>query len=68
MLLKVKAIAEKNEVNFYYVDADTISISLNETTSISDLNQIISIFAEATGKESFKVSELTSSNNLPDYH
>ena len=62
---KVKAIAEKNEVNFYYVDADTISISLNETTSISDLNQIISIFAEATVKESFKVSELTSSNNLP---
>jgi glycine dehydrogenase len=61
---KVKAIAEKNEVNFYYVDADTISISLNETTSISDLNQIISIFAEATGKESFKISELTSSSNL----
>lgn len=62
---KVKAIAEKNEVNFYYVDADTISISLNETTSISDLNQIISIFAEATGKESFIVSELSSTNNLP---
>jgi len=63
---KVKAIAEKNEVNFYYVDADTISISLNETTSLSDLNQIISIFAEATGKDSFKVSELTSTINFSD--
>ncbi|GEC79892.1 aminomethyl-transferring glycine dehydrogenase [Flavobacterium aquatile] len=62
---KVKAIAEKNEVNFYYVDADTISISLNETSSVSDINQIISIFAEATGKESFKVSELSSTNNVP---
>lgn len=62
---KVKAIAEKQEVNFYYVDADTISISLNETTSISDINQIISIFAEATGKDSFAVTELSTANNLP---
>ena len=62
---KVKAIAEKQEVNFYYVDADTISISVNETTSIADLNQIIAIFAEATGKDSFTVTELTTANNLP---
>lgn len=55
---KVKAIAEKNEVNFYYADADTISISLNETTSISDINQIIAIFAEATGKTNTTVSQL----------
>ncbi|WP_396146284.1 aminomethyl-transferring glycine dehydrogenase [Flavobacterium sp.] len=62
---KVKAIAEKHEVNFFYVDGETISISVNETTSISDLNQIIAIFAETTGKESFKVSELSSTNNIP---
>jgi glycine dehydrogenase len=62
---KVKAIAEKNEVNFFYIDGETISISVNETTSISDLNQIIAIFAEATGKESFKVSELSLTNNIP---
>jgi glycine dehydrogenase len=48
---KVKAVAERNEVNFYYVDGETISISFNETTSIADINQIISIFAEAAGKE-----------------
>ncbi|MEC4004529.1 aminomethyl-transferring glycine dehydrogenase [Flavobacterium sp. SUN052] len=62
---KVKAIAEKNEVNFYYVDADTISISINETTSISDLNQIISIFAEATGKEKITILALSNSNTIP---
>ncbi|MCZ8089154.1 aminomethyl-transferring glycine dehydrogenase [Flavobacterium sp.] len=62
---KVKAIAEKQEVNFYYVDADTISISLNETTSISDINQIVAIFAEATGKDSFTVTQLSTANNLP---
>ena len=61
---KVKEIAEKNEVNFYYVDADTISISLNETTSISDINQIIAIFAAASGKEKFTVSNLSTSDNF----
>ena len=41
---KIKAIAEKHEVNFFYPDAETISISFNETTSINDINQIIAIF------------------------
>jgi len=62
---KVKAIAERNEVNFCYADADTIAISLNETTSLGDLNQIIAIFAEATGKEAFKVAALNSNTNFP---
>ncbi|WP_333876383.1 aminomethyl-transferring glycine dehydrogenase [Flavobacterium sp.] len=62
---KVKAIAEKNEVNFFYADAETISISINETTSIADLNQIITIFAEATGKEAFVISDLNTNTNFP---
>ena len=61
---KVKAIAEKNEVNFYYVDADTISISLNETTSIADINQIIAIFAEAAGKDKVSIANLSTSDNF----
>lgn len=55
---KVKAIAEKNEFNFYYIDKDTVSISFNETTGLADINTIISIFAEAAGKETIKVTEL----------
>jgi glycine dehydrogenase len=66
---KVRAIAERNEVNFYYVDAETISISLNETTSIADLNQIISIFAEATDKidqfENLKINQLVGNTTIP---
>lgn len=56
---KVKAIAEKNEFNFYYVDKDTVSISFNETTSLTDINTMISIFAEVAGKETIKVTELS---------
>ncbi|WP_026710355.1 aminomethyl-transferring glycine dehydrogenase [Flavobacterium filum] len=63
---KVKAIAEKNEVNFFYVDAETISISLNETTSIKDINQIISIFAEAVGKENVPISQLANESMVPE--
>jgi glycine dehydrogenase len=63
---KVKAIAEKHEVNFFYPDAETISIAFNETTSIGDINQIIAIFAEATGKESFKVNQLASEVLVPE--
>jgi len=63
---KVKAIAEKHEVNFFYPDAETISISFNETTSVNDINQIIAIFAEATGKETFKVNQLANEVMVPE--
>jgi glycine dehydrogenase len=62
---KVKTIAEKNEVNFYYIDNETISISVNETILSSDINQVIAIFAEAVGKEAFEVSEYVLENNYP---
>ena len=64
--VKVKSIAEKHEVNFFYPDSETISISFNETTSFNDINQIISIFAEATGKEKFTVSQLANEVMVPE--
>jgi glycine dehydrogenase len=64
--VKVKAIAEKHEVNFFYVDGETISISVNETTSLNDINQIIAIFAEATGKENVAISQLASDSMVPE--
>ncbi len=63
---KVKAVAEANEVNFYYVDENTISISLNETTSVSDVNDIIAIFAKALSLQPTTVSTFTETNHFPD--
>jgi len=63
---KVKAAAEAKEINFYYVDENTISISFNETTSINDINDIIAVFAEATGKTADKVTGLTQTVNIPE--
>ena len=62
---KIKSIAESNEVNFYYPDAETVSISINETTSLKDINTIISIFAKATNNNVFKVDKLLSSDIIP---
>ncbi|WP_338378115.1 aminomethyl-transferring glycine dehydrogenase [uncultured Flavobacterium sp.] len=62
---KVRAIAESKEVNFFYIDDETISISLNETILFSDVNEVIAIFAEAVGKEAFEVSEYVLENNYP---
>ncbi len=61
----IKPIAEKHKVNFYYTDEYNISISVNETTSIEDINTIISIFAEATNKDAFKVDSLVRANAIP---
>lgn len=62
---KVKAVAEANEVNFFYADAGTISISLNEATTLADVNTIIRIFAEVAGKSAPEVTELDPETVVP---
>ena len=63
---KVKAVAERNEVNFYYPTPDTVAISLNEPTNLDNINTVISIFAEVAEKEAKKVSALTEANKIPE--
>ncbi len=64
---KIRAIAEKNEINFFYIDDETISISLNETTLLTDIDEVIAVFSEALGKEAFVVNEYTEENNYPTH-
>jgi glycine dehydrogenase len=64
---KVRAIAEQKEINFFYIDAQTVSVSLNETVSLADLNAIVSVFAEATGKTATAINELGESNVLSSF-
>lgn len=62
---KVKVIAEQNEINFYYIDENTVSISLNETTSIADVNKIVGIFASANNTQATAIEVLTETNHFP---
>ncbi len=56
---KIKEVAEKNNYNFFYADANHVSISVNETTSLKDINNIVAIFAEVAGKSFEAVTELS---------
>ncbi len=61
---KVKKIAKKKKVNLFYPDDETVTISLNETTSVRDLNYLISIFAKVADKNPFKISSISKVNNI----
>ena len=54
----VEILAQEKEINFRYHDERTIGISVDETTSINDLNEIIDIFSYANKKAVKKVTEL----------
>ena len=62
----VQSIAEKNEVNFLYVDEETVSIAINEATSLKDLQQIMAIFSQAQGKDEITITELLSKSAITD--
>lgn len=43
----LRSLAEDAEINFRYFDSKTVGISLNETTTDSDIAEIIAVFAAA---------------------
>ena len=47
---EIKALAEAQKVNFQYVGADQVGISINEATSMADAQEIVAIFAAAKGQ------------------
>lgn len=62
----IKKIASEKKVNLWYPNKNTVTLAINETTSIRDINYLISIFAEAAGKESIEISEVHPVNNIDD--
>ena len=60
----VKPIAELENVNFLYVDGDKVAISLNEATTLNDLNRIVQIFADAAGKNTVKIDNLVENSSI----
>ncbi|WP_040278812.1 aminomethyl-transferring glycine dehydrogenase [Psychroserpens damuponensis] len=65
--VKTKYEAEKREVNFHYPDTNTVTISINETTSISDLNEIIDIFESVTEKTTDRIETRSENTTIPEH-
>ncbi|WP_394747274.1 aminomethyl-transferring glycine dehydrogenase [Spongiimicrobium salis] len=63
---RIRPIAEKHQVNFNYIDSETLSISLNETTALKDVQRIVDIFSEALEKTPLTVNELHTSSAIPN--
>jgi len=63
---KLKKVAKEKKVNLYYPDKETVVIALNETTSVRDLNYLISIFAEAAEKETIVISSISEGNAIAE--
>ncbi len=52
----IRQMAEAAKINFRYTDA-AITIAIDQTTDIHDLNAIIAVFASAAGKHATKLTE-----------
>jgi glycine dehydrogenase len=65
---KVKAIAEKHQINFYYPDAESVCISINEATSIEDLNAILKVFKEYKSAKDVVINKLENFDIITKHH
>ncbi|MFD0964768.1 aminomethyl-transferring glycine dehydrogenase [Pseudofulvibacter geojedonensis] len=62
---KIKAVAEAKQINFNYIDDNNLSISLNETVSLNDINAIIKVFTEALNLQEITVSGIEATTTIP---
>ena len=62
---KIKLIAEENKINFNYIDDKHFSISINEATSLNDIQLIVDVVAKGAEKDSVIISQATSESRIP---
>ena len=65
-LKKIKTVAEANQINFNYIDENNLSISLNETVSLNDINAIVKVFTEALNLQETTVEGLMNNTSIPN--
>ena len=63
---KIKKIAELNKINFNYINENKFSISLNETTSVKDVQKIVDTIAKALNIDLFEIDLNNSTNRFPN--
>ena len=64
--IQLKKRAESRQINLRYIHNTHVGISINETTTIKDLNELIQLFADAKGGKAVLVSELLEEVAIPD--
>ncbi|MDM9632303.1 aminomethyl-transferring glycine dehydrogenase [Robiginitalea aurantiaca] len=64
--MEVRALAEEAGINFYYKNDQEILISLNETTSLADVMDILRVFARALDSAAVPIVEWSKNTALPE--
>jgi glycine dehydrogenase len=62
----IKKLALENEINLLYIDETTVAISLNETSSLTDVNELIQLFAKAENLEKPSIYKYSERSLIPD--
>lgn len=62
---KLRPVAEANGINFNYIDAEHVSISVNETVGLKEINEIVDCFEQAFNIKDILVTEFTSADVIP---
>ena len=62
----LKPVAEAQEINFNYIDNDTISISVNETVGLKEINAIIKTFTTAFNLADIEINSFVDADVIPD--
>lgn len=61
---EIHSMAAEKSINFFKVNEQQISLSLDETTTIHDVNELIRLFSDAIGFET-ALTEISEENGLP---
>jgi len=61
----LRPVAEANQINFHYIDANTVSISLNETVGLDEINAILNVFATAFQLKATTVTHFSTNEQIP---
>ena len=61
----IREIALQRECNFRYINSHVVGISINETTNLEAINEIVEIFAEAKEKSTTPIENLLEVKVLP---
>lgn len=63
---KVNQIAIEAQINFLYIDEHSICISINETTTIDDLNDVLAVLAGAKGVDYKRIIDVYDSETISE--
>ena len=56
---KIRILAEKNKMNFNYIDENHFSISINEATSLNDVKSIVDVISKSIDKDTVLINHST---------